>query len=74
MCRCLYLYIGSLRILTNMYNTALATKQVGRRVLFPPFLIEHIFITNKDDLCKENVRIKQVLKENGYHKSIISKI
>ena len=42
MCRCLYLYIGSLLILTNMYNTALATKQVGRRVLFPPFLIEHI--------------------------------
>ena len=42
MCRCLYLYIGSLRILTNMYNTALAAKQVGRRVLFPPFLIEHI--------------------------------
>ena len=31
-------------------------------------------ITNKDDLDKENARIKQVLKENGYQESIISKI
>ena len=31
-------------------------------------------ITNKDDLTKENIRIKQVLKENGYQESIISKI
>ena len=31
-------------------------------------------ITNKDDLHKENARMKQVLKENGYQKSIISKI
>ena len=30
-------------------------------------------ITN-DDLHKENARIKQVLKENGYQESIISKI
>ena len=30
-------------------------------------------ITNKDDLHKENARIKQVLKENGYQESIISK-
>ena len=30
-------------------------------------------MTNKDDLHKENTRIKQVLKENGYQKSIISK-
>ena len=30
-------------------------------------------ITNKDDLYKENTRIKQVLKENGYQESIISK-
>ena len=32
------------------------------------------FITIKDDLHKENARIKQVLKENGYQESIISKI
>ena len=31
-------------------------------------------ITNKDDLHKENARIKQVLKKNGYQKRIISKI
>ena len=31
-------------------------------------------ITNKDDLHKENARIKQVLKENGYQENIISKI
>ena len=45
-------------------------------MLFPPHLIEHIpsIITNKDDLHKENARIKQVLKENGYQDSIISKI
>ena len=31
-------------------------------------------ITDKDDLQNENPRIKQVLKENGYQESIISKI
>ena len=31
-------------------------------------------ITNKDELYKENARIKQVLKENEYQESIISKI
>ena len=31
-------------------------------------------ITNKDDLHKENARLKQVLKENGYQESIISKM
>ena len=31
-------------------------------------------ITNKDDLHKENARIKQVLKKNGYRESIINKI
>ena len=30
--------------------------------------------TDKNDLTKENIRIKQVLKENGYQESIISKI
>ena len=34
----------------------------------------HSIITNKDDLHKENARIKQVLKENGYRESIINKI
>ena len=31
-------------------------------------------ITNKDGLHKENARIKQVLKDNRYQESIISKI
>ena len=31
-------------------------------------------ITNKEDLNKENVSIKQVPEENGYQESIISKI
>ena len=31
-------------------------------------------ITNKDDLYKENARIKQMLKENGYRESIINEI
>ena len=31
-------------------------------------------ITNKDDLNKDNARIKQVLNENEYRESIISKI
>ena len=31
-------------------------------------------IINKDDLHKENTRIKKLLKENGYQESIISKI
>ena len=31
-------------------------------------------ITNKDDLTKENARLKQVPKENGYQESIIIKI
>ena len=43
--RNLHWYIGSLRILTNTYTTALTTKQVARKVLFPPCLIEHIPIS-----------------------------
>ena len=34
----------------------------------------YFIITNKDDLTKENARIKQGLKKNGYQESIISKI
>ena len=38
------------------------------------FNTAYSIITNKDDLHKENARIKEVLKENGYQKSIVSKI
>ena len=65
--RSLYWYIGSLHILTNTCTTSLTTKQVAMKVLYS-------IITNKDDLHKENIRIKQVLKENGYQESIFNKI
>ena len=34
----------------------------------------HMEKSDKDDLTKENTRTKQVLKENGYQESIISKV
>ena len=40
--RLLYWYIGNLHILTNTYTKALTIKQVARKVLFPPCLVEHI--------------------------------
>ena len=43
-------------------------------VVFSLFNRAYSIITNKDDLRKENARIKQVLKENGYQESITSKI
>ena len=69
--RSLYWYIGSLRILTNTYTTALSTKQV---VVSSWLNSSYSIITNKDDLTKENARIKQVLKENGYQQSFIIKV
>ena len=74
--RSLYSYIGNLRILTNTYATAATTKQVARKVLFPPCLIEHIPLSEikMTYTKKARERIKQVLKENGYQESIISKI
>ena len=40
--RSLHWHIGSSHTLTNSYTIALTTKQVAKRVLFPPFLIEPI--------------------------------
>ena len=68
--RYLYWYIGSLRILTNSY-TATSCKE---SVVSSLFNSAYFIIINKDDLYKENARIKQVLKKNGYQESIISKI
>ena len=45
-----------------------------KSVVFSLFNRAYSIITNKDDLHKENARIKQVLKENGYRESIINKI
>ena len=44
------------------------------RVVSSLFNIAYSIITNKDDLHKENTRIKQLLKENECQESIISKI
>ena len=41
----LYWYIGSLRIPTNTYTTALTTKQVAKKILFSPCLIEHTLLS-----------------------------
>ena len=43
-------------------------------VIFSFFNRAYSIITNKDDLHKENARIKQMLEENGCQESIISKI
>ena len=43
-------------------------------VVFSLFNRTYSIITNKDDLYKENARIKKVVKENGYQESIINKI
>ena len=65
----------SLCILTNTYTTDATAEQFARKVLFPSCLVEHIPVSPiKDDLNKENARIKQVLMENGYQESIMSKI
>ena len=45
------LVIGSLHILTNTYTTDLTTKQVARKVLFPPCLIEHIPLSQIKMTC-----------------------
>ena len=54
----------------NSYHQISCRKSVVSSLLNRAYSI----ITNKDDLDKENARIKQLLKENGYWKSIISKI
>ena len=43
-------------------------------VLSSLFNRAYSMITNKGDLHKENARIKQVLKENGYQEGIINKV
>ena len=63
--RSLYWYIGSLQILTNTYITAHQTS-CKKSVVSSLFNGASYIITNKNDLHKENVRIKQG--------SIISKI
>ena len=62
----MYCYIG------NLTHT---TKQVAKKVLFPPCLIEYIPLSQKKgDVHKENARINQVLKVTGHQESVVSKI
>ena len=45
-----------------------------KSVVSSSFNRTYSIITNKDDFYKESATIKQVLEENGYQESIISKI
>ena len=49
-------------------------KSFKERIVSSLYNTAYSIITNKNDLHKENIRIKQLLKENGYQESIISKI
>ena len=53
----------------NSHNQTSCKKSVVSSLFNKTYSI----ITNKGDLHKENARIKQVLKDNGYQESIISK-
>ena len=59
---------------TYAYTTATLQTSCKESVVSSLFNRAYSIITNKDDLHKENARIKQVLKENGYQESSISKI
>ena len=76
---------GELAFLDTLYRKPTHTNQYlyynshhqtscKESVASPLFNRAYSIITNKDDLHKENARIKQVLKENGYRESIINKI
>ena len=69
--RSLYWYKGSLHILTNTYTAAVPPIKYNESVFSSVFNRAYSI---RDGLTKENVRIKQLLKKNGYQESIISKI
>ena len=67
----LYWHLEGQYMLTNTCTTAPTTKQVARKVLCPPFLVEHIPLPQMtNDLTKRKTRMKEVVKENGYQKNI----
>ena len=73
--RFLHWYIRRQHILTNTYARGLTKKTSCKEsVASSLFNRAYSIITNKDDLHKENARIKQVLKENRYQEGIICKI
>ena len=61
---------------TDQYLNYSSHHQTSCKESVVSFLFNRTYpiITNKDDLHKENARIKQMLKENGYRESIINKI
>ena len=58
----------------NLHYNFHHQKSCKENVVSSLFNRAYSIITNKDDLRKENAEIKQVLKENKYQESIISKI
>ena len=58
----------------NLHYSFHHQKSCKENVVSSLFNRAYFIITNKDDLRKENAEIKQVLRENGYQESIISKI
>ena len=61
---------------TDQYLRYSSHHQTGWKdsVVSSLFNIANFMVTNKDYLIKENTRIKQLLKDNGYLESIINKI
>ena len=58
----------------NIRTWAEEIKFTDKKSKLQVFNRAYSIITNEDDLCKGNSKIKQVLKENGYQERIISKI
>ena len=58
----------------NLHYSFQHQKSCKKNVVSSLFNRAYSIITNKDGLRKENTEIKQVLRENGYQESIISKI
>ena len=67
--RSLYWYKGSLHILTNTYTAAVPPIKYNESVFSSVFNRAYSIITIRDDLTKENVRIKQLKEEwiSGKH-------
>ena len=57
-----------------LHNSSHHQKSCKEGVVSFLFNRAYSIISNKDDLTKENARIKQVLKKNGYQENIITKI
>ena len=74
--RYLYWHIESLCLLTDQYLHYSFHHQTscGESAVSALFCRAYSVFINMDDLAKENARIKQVLKENGYHEIIFNKI